>query len=136
MGTWDAGNFDGDDPREFLADMVARWERIVDRTLAGEPVDEVAGFRFQPGFEALDGAVMPTVEILIAVAEKLPCDHLPDPDKVAAWRSGAMRIYDAEIDLFEPDEEYKVGRRAVIEATFARLAELAGRPGRETSESE
>lgn len=124
MGAWGAGNFEGDNPRDFLANMVARWERVIDRALAGESTEEVAAFRFAPGFEALDGAILPTVEILVAVAEKLPCDHLPGPSRVARWSSRALRIYDAEIDRWDPDEDYKVERRSVIEATFARLAEL------------
>lgn len=124
MGTWGAGNFEADDPREFLADMVARWERMIDRALANEPTEEVAGFRFEQGCEALDGGIMPTVEILVAVAEKLPCDHLPGPSKVASWSSQALQSYDSDIDHWGTDEEYKVERRAVIKATFARLAEL------------
>lgn len=125
MGTWDSGNFDGDNSRDFLADMVARWERMIDQCFAGEPPEEVAAFRFAPGFETLDGAIMPAVEILLAVAEKLPCDHLPGADKVAHWSSQALRIYDSEIDRWDPDEEFKVERRSVIAATFDRLAALA-----------
>lgn len=36
MGQWGAGNFDGDLPRDFLADMVGRWEKLVDTMLAGK----------------------------------------------------------------------------------------------------
>lgn len=124
MGTWGAGNFEADDPREFLANLVARWERIIDQALAGEPTEEVAGFHFEPGCETLDGAIMPTVEILVAVAERLPCDHLPGPSRVAQWSAQALRTYDSDIDRWGTDGEYKAERRAVIEATFARLAEI------------
>lgn len=125
MGTWGAGNFEADDPREFLADMVARWGQMIDRTLAGDLADEIRACRFTAGLEALDGGVMPTVEILIAVAEKLPCDYLPAGSDVAKWTAQALRIYDLEIDAQDPDEEYKIERRAAIATTFARLMELA-----------
>ncbi len=124
MGAWGTGNLDGDSPRDFLADMVGRWERIVDRTLAGEPTEVISASRFAPGFEALDGGILPTVEILIAVAEKLPCDHVPGLPKVARWSSQALRIYDAEVDRWDPDEGIMTERRAMIDATFAHLAEL------------
>lgn len=124
MGVWGPGNFEGDDPREFLADMVARWERIIECSLAGEPTEEVAESRFAPGFETLDGAILPMVEILIAVAETLPCDHLPGPGKVARWSAEALKIHDDEIDLFDPDEDYKRERRSVIVETFQRLAKV------------
>ena len=42
MGVWGPGNFDGDSPRDFLADMVSRWEKVIDTVLSGEVPDEAA----------------------------------------------------------------------------------------------
>jgi hypothetical protein len=46
MGYWGFGNFEGDGPRDFLADMISVWERIIDHVLAGEMAE--AGAYFGP----------------------------------------------------------------------------------------
>ena len=71
------GTFEGDGPRDFLADMVCVWERIDHHALAGE-MSEVAVY-FGPearppssqGQDAIDELVMPTAEVMIAVAVRL-----------------------------------------------------------------
>jgi hypothetical protein len=128
MGYWDYGNFDGDDPRDFLAYMVSVWERIIDHALAGRLGEAAAYFgpeaqpHWSPGQEAVDTIVMPTVEILIAVAEKIECEYLPSPETVSRWEAEALRVYDTEgIDDWGPGEE----RRLAIAETFERLSKLA-----------
>jgi hypothetical protein len=129
MGWWGPGNFDGDSPRDFLADIVGRWEQIVDRLLAGEVPEEAAGFEFAPGLDTIDGAVMPTIEILITVAERLECDYLPGPEKVARWAAECLRVYDAEIGICDVDADFRVRRRQVLAETFDRLASVVRRRG-------
>jgi hypothetical protein len=127
MGFWGHGNFDGDDPRDFLADMIAVWERIIDHTLAGRVREAAAYFGpemppFPPdGQENVDRVVMPTIEVMIAVAEKLECDYLPSAETVATWTAEVLRIYDTEgVEGWGPGDE----RRQAIVETFERLAKL------------
>jgi hypothetical protein len=127
VGYWGYGNFEGDDPRDFLADMVAVWERIIDHTLAGELAEAAVYFGpdmppfSQQGQEAVDRIVMPTVEIMIAVAEKLECDYLPEPSTVSKWCERVLHVYDTEgfADWGPGDER----RQAIVE-TFARLSKV------------
>ena len=46
MGYWGYGNFEGDLPRDFLADMVYVWERIIDHMLAGEATEADAVLKY------------------------------------------------------------------------------------------
>jgi hypothetical protein len=140
MGTWGYGNFEGDGPRDFLADMVNVWERIIDHVLAGEMKE--AGAYFGPdatpissqGQEAIDEIVMPTTEIMIAVAERFECDYLPSPEKVSRWAAEALRVFDVEgVAGWDADPEE---RRQVIEETFERLSRIVERPADDGPPSE
>lgn len=134
MGTWGPGNFEDDEARDFLADMIGHWERLIDRSLAGEATEEGAVFRFSPGWQSINGCVLPTVEVMIAVAHQLPCDSMPSPAKISAWLGEVLGACDAEIDALlhfpNPDNppEFKAERRRVIVETFDRLSRLAEAP--------
>jgi hypothetical protein len=124
MGYWGYGNFEGDEPRDFLADLVAVWERIIDHALAGESREVAAYFgpgakpRFVPGQDAIHVLVMPTVEVMIAVAERLPCEYLPGPEKESRWTAESLCTFDAG----GPDAWDDAGeRRRNIAGTFDRL---------------
>ena len=126
MGAWDAGNFDNDSARDFLVVMTDRWISIIDEALAGEPPPEAAPMELAPGLELIEGCVMPTAELLIATFERFEeAERVPTPKQVAGWSDLALVTYDAEIDGFVPDEEYKRDRRRVIADTFARLLAIA-----------
>jgi hypothetical protein len=124
MGGWGAGTFDGDSARDFLADMVLFWEQIIDQVLAGRAPREAAHFDFAPSLDLGESCLMPTVEIMLAVAEKLPCDYLPSPETVARWSEEYLRLYDHEIDGWDPSPGHKEERRQVIVDTFSRLRRL------------
>ena len=138
MGYWGYGNFEGDGPRDFLADMVNVWERIIDHVLAGEMKEAVAyfgpdasPFRSQ-GQDAIDEIVMPTTEIMIAVAERFECDYLPSPEKVSGWAAEALRVFDVEgVDAWDGSEE----RRQAIAETFDRLSRIVERQADESPPS-
>ena len=121
MGVWGAGNFDGDSPRDFLADMVGHWERMVEQFLAGDTPAEAAVFEFEPGLSICEACLMPMIEILIAVAERLEPDYLPSAETVERWRSQYLTLYDREIGEWDAAPEFEAERRGVIEATFLRL---------------
>jgi hypothetical protein len=124
MGVWGAGNFDGDSPRDFLADMIYRWELIIETILSGGLPEEVAALSIQPGIAAGEACLLPTIEIIIAVGEKLPCDYLPIPEKVTKWSEQYLNMYDKEIDSWDPAPDFKEERRQVIAGTFERLQKL------------
>jgi hypothetical protein len=124
MGVWGAGNLDGDSPRDFLADMVGRWEQIIEKLLTGDTPEEVAAFALQPGLDACEACLMPTVEIIIAVAERLDPDYLPTVETVERWRSQYLALFDRDIDSWDTDPEFEAQRRGVIEATFGRLLDI------------
>jgi hypothetical protein len=134
MGYWGYGNFEGDSPRDFLADMVYVWERIIDHVLAGEMKEAAAYFdpeggrsvaaSLQRGQDAIDSGVMPTAEVMIAVAERFECDYLPSSEKVSGWAVEVLRVFDAEGGAGWDDAEE---RRRIIEETFDRLLQIVER---------
>jgi hypothetical protein len=124
MGVWGPGNFDGDSSRDFLADMVGRWEQLIDMVLANQAPDEAAPLEFKPGLDLGENCLIPTVEIICAVAENLPCDYLPSREKVVQWAEHYLGLYDGQIDGCNPSTGYKEKRRQVIAETFARLLRL------------
>ncbi len=125
MGVWGAGNFDGDLPRDFLADLVYRWEQLIDALLAGDTPEEAIAFQFDLRLDTCEAYVMPTVEVLITVAERLEPDYLPSPETVEQWRSQYLDLFDREARSWDASPEHEAERRAVIEATFSRLLDIA-----------
>jgi hypothetical protein len=129
MGAWGAGTFDADTARDFLADQVGRWEKLVDKLIAGKVPRDVAAFEFEPGVDAAEACAMPLVELMIVVAERLDPDYLPSSEKVERWRSDYLALFDRETGGPDADAEYVTERRAVIDNTFSRLqAIIATRP--------
>jgi hypothetical protein len=132
VGTWGTGNLDGDSPRDFLADMTTVWERIIDRVLARDLTGAAAffgpgvAFTYDAGLEAIEACVMPTVEVIIAVAGKLECDSLPSPEKVSEWAQEVLRVWDAESPSWGWNAEDQAERRSVIAGTFDRLLRVVG----------
>src|SRR5262245_49264111 len=113
MGVWGPGNFDGDLPRDFLADMVGRWELLVGALLAGALPEEAAAFRFDLRLDTWEACLMPTVEILRAVAERLGPDYLPAPETVERWRSQYLSLFDREASSWGAGPNHEAERRAV-----------------------
>jgi hypothetical protein len=133
MGVWGAGNFDGDLPRDFLAGMVYRWERLIGAVLAGDTPDEAADYRFDLRLDSCEACAMPTVEVLIAVAERLNPDYLPSAETIERWRSQYLGLFDREAGSWDTDPEHEAERRAVIDATFSRLLDIVrSRPAGES----
>jgi hypothetical protein len=125
MGVWGAGNFDGDLPRDFLADLVFRWEQLIEVLLSGDTPEEAAPYRSELRLDSCEACVMPTVEVIIVVAERLEPDYLPSPETVERWRSQYLDLFDREARRWGAIPGHEAERRAVIEATFSRLLDLA-----------
>ncbi|WTW92793.1 DUF4259 domain-containing protein [Streptomycetaceae bacterium NBC_01309] len=117
MGTWGSGNFDSDTAADHLADVMARLITEVDEAMAGDPV------RIEPD-EYWGVAVPCNLEILHLLAQQ---DHvgteLPKAAVVAEWKTAFMAVWERTIDGLGPSPAYKDERRAVLTATFDRLAE-------------
>jgi hypothetical protein len=124
MGWWGAGNFDGDDPREFLAGMVGRWEQLVEKLLVGEPPEEAEAVEFDLRLDVCEACLMPTIEIIIAVAERLEPDYLPAAEIVERWRMQYLDLFDREVGNWDTSPEHVAERRGIIEATFGRLLRI------------
>jgi hypothetical protein len=123
MGWWGSGNFDGDCPREYLANVIAFFERVVESALAGQPFGEFTGIEFTPGVsDAGESCLVPTVAIITALHEAFGSDYLPSLETVSRWKAEYLR----QFDLPNPDfdwSEKKAERRRVIQQTFDRLVQ-------------
>ena len=125
MGVWGTGNFDGDSPRDYLADMVGHWEQIIENLLANDIPEEAVPLEFHPGLDVCEACLMPIVEIIIAVAERLEPDYLPAPPTVERWRSNYLSMFDREIVGWDVASEFEAERRSVIDGTFGRLLKIS-----------
>lgn len=108
MGVWAEGNFQNDEALDFVSDIA----------------DEVSNHMTPPaGFEELD-RLMAAVAVLKALVENCRAT-CPTRADLAALKQQALRVYDAEIDEYEPKPDFKSGRRRVIEQTFDDFIALA-----------
>ena len=71
-----------------------------------------------------EAEVMPSVEVLLLLAERLR-GVPPVADRVDEWKVEYLRRYDAQAAQSRAHRPLLARRRAVIEATFDRLAALA-----------
>ena len=62
MGTWGPRNFDDDSARDYLADVIGRFERTIDRILAGDFPEEAMGLNNV--LDTGEHCLLPTVESL------------------------------------------------------------------------
>ena len=114
MGTWAEGNFDNDVALDYLAGIIDQiTSNIEDIFNSGDAADlEQCG----------ESELMPGVEIISILSEK--CNAVPPKeDIVNRWKNRYLKIYDSQIDGLDPDAEYKIKRRKVIEDTFNKLLE-------------
>ncbi|MEO7720119.1 MAG: DUF4259 domain-containing protein [Capsulimonas sp.] len=112
MGTWGAGNFDSDSALDYISSVVDDLEGKIEDLLTDEERSALD--------EEGEGVLVPSVAILSALHETVQAPT-PEPANVARWRTQYLAIYDAQIDGLEPDAEYKVERRQVIQDTFDKL---------------
>ncbi|HKI34164.1 MAG TPA: DUF4259 domain-containing protein [Gemmataceae bacterium] len=113
MGTWGAGNFSDDNALDWLGSLVDELVADIDKGMA------------RP--EAICGHWLAAqIEVLALLCEQLNAVP-PTPQEVTAWRKTYLQTWEAEIDDYDPDPEYKAKRREVIDSTFARLAAVAER---------
>lgn len=120
MGSWGHGNFDNDTAADHLGIVTARLVDEITRAMADpselEP-DEYWGV-----------AVPCNVELLCVIAEQSWTGvTLPSPETVETWRTTYLDVWESTIDDLEPAPDDRAQRRAVLDATFDRLAEVTER---------
>jgi hypothetical protein len=121
MGTWGPGNFDDDIARDYLGDVIGRFELLIERILTGNIPEEAMGL--DNVLDAGEHVLLPTVEMMSALHEALRSDYLPSPDTIARWAEAYPRRVEPllkKLDLFDYDW-YVSKRRPVVVATFERL---------------
>jgi hypothetical protein len=127
MGRWGPGHFDDDGARDYLADIIARFEQFIERILAGDyPARARAPKRLADEGECY---LMPTVDVIIALHERFGSDYLPKPETVARWSQEYLSRLDRELLEIDPNPNFqrwfREERRPVIKGTFDRLMSLA-----------
>ena len=125
MGRWGAGNFDDDIARDFLNDIIARSERFIERILAGDYPEEARGLSSLE--DAGECCLVPTVEVIIALHERLGSEYLPNPETVARWSRDYLDRLEQILKETDPSvlAWYREERRPVIVDTFNRLLILS-----------
>jgi hypothetical protein len=122
MGRWEKGNFDDDVARDYLADVIARFERFIERILSGDIPEEAMGLDNM--MDAGEHCLLPTVEMISVLHEALGSDYLPSPETVARWAEVYPRLIEPMLKNLDPsgcDQWYLSERRPVVQATFERL---------------
>src|SRR5262245_57792320 len=121
MGTWGAGNFDGDTAGDFLSTITASLVKDITTAMNGDPVG------LEP--DEWDGNKVPgAIELLALIAaQHWVGTVLPKAADVRAWSAKFIGIWDATIDDLDPNEEWKVKRREVLVRTFDSLVSACSR---------
>jgi len=127
VGVWGPGNFDSDTVADGLGELT---NRIIGQ-IAQEFEDESDDSALQP--DEWGGEMVPAwLEILIEMVEPPRVGAtFPSVATLTDWRDRYLRVWDEYIDELEPEDEYKVERRAVLVSTFERAVALAGRRERD-----
>jgi hypothetical protein len=107
MGTWAEGNFDNDAALDLLADISATVSQEMSPPEHVEDVD----------------LVMAAVAVRRILIERCHASR-PERDEIEQLKNAVLSVYDAQIDGLAPDQDFKVKRRRVIEATFDGLLAL------------
>src|SRR5262249_40664779 len=116
MGTWGPSNFENDAALDLVEDVLKGATTEVEAFCASG----------RAGVEDLD-AILAAVAVHLALHGQCNASA-PTLELVATLREKVLRIYDEEIDSLNPQDDYKVQRRATIEDTLRRY-EAAAREG-------
>lgn len=119
VGTWGSGNFDGDTPADHLGEVTGRLVAEVRAAMAGDPVELEAD-------EYWGAAVPCNLELLALIADRhYVGTELPKAAEIRAWKATYLAIWEAGIAGLGASASFTTERRAVLTATFDRLARLA-----------
>lgn len=118
MGAWGTGNFDNDSACDYLDSIKFQLIRVIEDCFPSEDDTDL--------LDECGDELMASVEILTLLTEHY-YGHNPHVEASEArnWKERFLRIYDEQIDDYEPDPEYKIERRTVIVDTFDKLEQQA-----------
>jgi hypothetical protein len=117
--------------RFSIGATVGTWAEGGSLDYVGDLIDQLTNTVigcFNDGNAALDeggeSELMPSVAIIGILSERCGAAP-PKPKVIEEWRSKYLAIYDDQIDDLDPNPDYKVKRRKVIDDTFTELIERA-----------
>ncbi len=116
MRTHGEDNFANDGARDYRAMLATQLVATIKAVMANPSRLELD--------EDGESLLMPSVEILALLCERTGAAP-PKPARVREWAEKYLAVYDDAIDDANPSEEFKTGRRKVIENTFHWLGSLA-----------
>ena len=113
MGTWAHGNFDNDTALDWLGEV------------AGKLLHEIAEAMNSPeSLEAgeWDSDTVPCkAELLCVMSENGMRPNWPEASVLEQWKNIYLSAWESSIDDLDPDADYKIKRRTVLEETFDRM---------------
>jgi hypothetical protein len=116
MGVWGAGNFDRDDARERLDDII--FKLIDEIEYEFSQLDDPEAFLDMVG----DDLVIPNIDICITLTEKYNATYI-DTAQAKRWRETYMKAFDAGSTIYS--KRFEAERRQVVIETFDRLDRVA-----------
>lgn len=121
MGVWGPGNFESDTVADGLGELT---DRII-----GDIAEQYDGASDDSALDPDEwgGEMVPAwLELLVDIVERRRVGAtFPTAAVLTDWRDRYLRVWDGYIDDLDPDEDYKVARRAVLVGTFDRAISLA-----------
>ena len=118
MGTWGAGNFDNDSACDYLDSIKFQLIKVIEDCFQTEDETEL--------LDECGDELMASVEILTLLTEHY-YGHNPhvEVSEAQRWREKFLRMYDEQLDDYEPQKDYNIERRKIIEDTFNKLEQQA-----------
>lgn len=134
MATWGVGVFENDDALDFVADTMDDMYKVVEEFFHQDEPNYI---------EDGEGIIIPRLKLMVMMAKigrevHDPIIRCAPPEKptIQHWREKYLSGFDAQIDQYEPEEEYKTERRRVIESVFDNLDEESDLLDQSMEESE
>jgi hypothetical protein len=116
MSAWAAGNFENDGALDYLGEVIDSLAARIEEIFAD-------GWRAALDEEG-ESVLMPSVQMIHVLVEN--CKGAPPKlAQVQEWRDKYLEIFDEQIAGLEPQANYAVERRIVINDTFAKLEQQA-----------
>jgi predicted DNA-binding WGR domain protein len=116
MGTWDTGIFDNDEALDYVGELIDSLASTINEFCGADEPDLSDG----------EGRVVPSLAIIQLLSEHCGAAP-PKAEQIEAWRKRYLKVYDEQIDDFEPAEGFKSARRETIARAFRNLESTANK---------
>ncbi len=120
MGTWGPGNFENDESRDYLYELIGQLIERIETCLSSlaHPSERDA---FTGSLDCGEELLMPNIDIICLLCEHYRTSPGIELEQVIRWRDQYLAAYDEHIDAYGAKPEYKRKRRQVIVETFEKL---------------